>query len=30
MVYAYFWYNGYLKLIAIERDPLVIKEGYSA
>jgi len=30
MVYAYFWYDGCLELIAIERDPLVVKEGYSA
>jgi len=30
MVYAYFWYNGYLELIAMERDPLALKEGYSA
>jgi len=29
MVYAYFWYNGRLELIAIERDTLVVKEGYS-
>ena len=30
MVYAAFWYNGCLELIAIERDPLAVKEGYSA
>ena len=30
MVYAYFQYNGRLELIAIERDPTVVKEGYSA
>jgi hypothetical protein len=30
MVYACFWYNGYLELIAIKRDPLAAKEGYSA
>ena len=30
MVYAYFWYNGRSELIAIERDPLALKEGYSA
>ena len=30
MVYAYFWYNGRSELITIERDPLAVKEGYSA
>jgi len=30
MVYACFWYNSCLELITIERDPLVVKEGYSA
>jgi len=30
MIYACFWYDGYLELIAMERDPLVVKEGYSA
>ena len=30
MVYAYFWYNSCLELIAMERDSLVAKEGYSA
>ena len=30
IVYAYFWYNSRLELIAIERDPLAAKEGYSA
>ena len=30
MVYAAFWYDGRLELIAIERDPLAAKEGYSA
>jgi len=30
MVYACFWYNSYLELIAMERDPLAAKEGYSA
>jgi len=30
IVYAAFWYNGRSELIAIERDPLAAKEGYSA
>jgi hypothetical protein len=30
IVYAYFWYNGHLELITIERDPSAAKEGYSA
>ena len=30
MVYAAFWYNGRSELIAMERDPLAAKEGYSA
>ena len=30
MVYAAFWYNSHSELIAIERDPLAAKEGYSA
>ena len=30
MVYAAFWYNGHSELIAMERDPLAAKEGYSA
>ena len=30
MVYAAFWYNGRLELIAMERDLLAVKEGYSA
>jgi hypothetical protein len=30
MVYACFWYNSHSALIAMERDPLVAKEGYSA
>ncbi len=30
IVYACFWYNGCLELIAMERDPLAVKEGYSA
>jgi hypothetical protein len=30
IIYACFWYNGYLELIAIERDPSAAKEGYSA
>ena len=30
MVYACFWYDGCLELIAMERDPLAAKEGYSA
>ena len=30
MIYAYFWYNGRLELIAMERDRSAVKEGYSA
>ena len=30
MIYAYFWYDGRLELVAMERDPSVVKEGYSA
>jgi DDE superfamily endonuclease len=30
MVYACFWYDGRSELIAMERDPLAAKEGYSA
>ena len=30
IVYACFWYDGRLELIAIEMDPLAVKEGYSA
>ena len=30
MVYAAFWYDGRSELIAMERDPLAAKEGYSA
>ena len=29
MVYACFWYNSHSELIAMERDPLAAKEGYS-
>jgi len=30
IIYACFWYNGHLELIAMERDPSAVKEGYSA
>ena len=30
IIYAYFWYDGRLELVAMERDPSVVKEGYSA
>ena len=30
IVYTAFWYNGRSELIAMERDPLSAKEGYSA
>ena len=30
MIYAAFWYNSRTELIAMERDVLARKEGYSA
>ena len=30
MIYAAFWYDGRTELIAMERDALARKEGYSA
>ena len=30
MIYACFWYNGRSELIAMEKNPLAAKEGYSA